>query len=333
MMGAYFGEQEDSIGANQENPHGFWERQDVRQLNDYLLHSLGNDWDKLSGFEFDSLAKEDLAYFCDKAAKIVSKLDSSAPWLLKEPRICVLLDAWKRVLSDPVFIHIYRNPIEVASSLYTRNEISIPEGIALWEKYNIEALNNTIGCKRILVSHGKLLTEPVTQLASIQQQLLGFGDSTLTMPTSEAVLSFVDTRLYRERFDESDLKAYLNQSQYSLFRALESQEAHNELTVRCLSRSASLSLENYHLQRNLLAEARNHLAEARNHRDESLALAEELVSFLDATLASQRWMIGDRLVSTMNKLKGKEKSEAAVIKWLEASKVDLINQKSNLSEK
>ena len=38
MMGAYFApEGLSAYGANQENPKGFWERRDVRTLNDRLL--------------------------------------------------------------------------------------------------------------------------------------------------------------------------------------------------------------------------------------------------------------------------------------------------------
>ena len=43
MMGAYFAPEGVSNGANEENPKGFWERQDVRALNDLVLHSAGAD--------------------------------------------------------------------------------------------------------------------------------------------------------------------------------------------------------------------------------------------------------------------------------------------------
>ena len=48
LSGAYFGKDKESTGANLENPKGFWERRDVRNLNDYILHSLGCDWDRVS---------------------------------------------------------------------------------------------------------------------------------------------------------------------------------------------------------------------------------------------------------------------------------------------
>jgi hypothetical protein len=44
MIGLYFSPEGVSTGANQENPKGFWERRDVRQANDRLLHAAGADW-------------------------------------------------------------------------------------------------------------------------------------------------------------------------------------------------------------------------------------------------------------------------------------------------
>ena len=40
LMGVYFGPEGISTGANQENPKGFWERKDVRQLNDGVLQRV-----------------------------------------------------------------------------------------------------------------------------------------------------------------------------------------------------------------------------------------------------------------------------------------------------
>ena len=37
MMGAYFGPEGVSLGANDENPKGFWERRDVLDLDEALL--------------------------------------------------------------------------------------------------------------------------------------------------------------------------------------------------------------------------------------------------------------------------------------------------------
>ena len=121
LMGAYFAPEGLGTGANQENPKGFWERRDVRSLNDFVLHGAGCDWNRVSGFDLGSLPESLVAEFEKRAADIVLSMDAYRPWLLKEPRLCLLLPLWRRVLEAPVCIHILRHPVEVASSLRTRN--------------------------------------------------------------------------------------------------------------------------------------------------------------------------------------------------------------------
>ena len=43
-------------------------------------------------------------------------------------------------LTDAVCVHVFRNPLEVARSVQRRNGFSIAAGVALWEKYNRQAL-------------------------------------------------------------------------------------------------------------------------------------------------------------------------------------------------
>ena len=63
MMGIYFAPEGVSNGANEENPKGFWERRDVRALNDMVLRSTGADWDRLSAFSLDKVPPANLTQF------------------------------------------------------------------------------------------------------------------------------------------------------------------------------------------------------------------------------------------------------------------------------
>lgn len=134
MMGAYFGPEGLSTGANRENPKGFCERRDVRQLNDFVLNVQGCDWDKVVEFDPATLPDSVITEFRERASKIVLEMDAHRPWLLKEPRLCLLFDLWKELPEVPVCLHIFRYPVEVARSLQKRNGIRIPTGVALWER-------------------------------------------------------------------------------------------------------------------------------------------------------------------------------------------------------
>ena len=195
MMGAYFGPEGISTGASGQNPKGFWERRDVRQLNDYVIHSVGCDWDKVADFDLNVLPEAVITEFRRKASALVLEMDAHRPWLLKEPRLCLLLDLWKDLLEVPICIHIYRNPLEVARSLNSRNGIPIQTGIALWEKYNQSGLDASRELPRFSVSHHKLMQNPVLEVKYIYEQLLGCGVGGLRLPLNTEITSFVSGEL------------------------------------------------------------------------------------------------------------------------------------------
>jgi hypothetical protein len=221
LMGVYFGPEGVSTGANQENPKGFWERRDVRALNDSVLHAVGCDWNRVLKLDVTALPQPVLADFDKRASRLVLEMDAHRPWLLKEPRLCLLLPLWRKWFEVPVCIHIYRNPVEVASSLHKRNGIPIEAGIALWERYVRSALDASVGLPRAVVSHRQLVREPAVAIAKLLEWLNGEGVPGLRLPTEREIAAFVEEDLYRERESREDLRAYAKVPQLRLFKTLE----------------------------------------------------------------------------------------------------------------
>ena len=125
LCGAWVGEEAELTGAGFENPRGFWERRDTRNVCDRLLHSAGADWWKIARFEPEAIPHAILAEERKKFTKIVSSLNEHRSWALKEPRLCLLLPVLRDCVSNPICIHVFRNPLEVARSLQTRNGFGI----------------------------------------------------------------------------------------------------------------------------------------------------------------------------------------------------------------
>lgn len=222
LMGVYFGPEGISTGANQENPKGFWERRDVRALNDLVLQGSGCDWNRLSTFDLDAVPLPILQEFNTRASRLILEMDAHRPWMLKEPRLCLLLPLWRRWMEMPIGIHVYRNPIEVASSLQKRNDIPMEAGLALWERYVSSALQASSGMPRLVVSHRQLMQEPAAAIATLLRELEALGVPGLRMPADREFEAFVQRDLYRERKDRPDLLPYQNARQVTLFNALES---------------------------------------------------------------------------------------------------------------
>jgi len=221
LMGAYFGPEGISTGGNQENPKGFWERRDVRLLNDTVLHAVGCDWNRISALDVGALPEIVTAEFRERASKLILEMDAHRPWFMKEPRLCLLLPLWRQVLEAPVCIHIYRNPVEVASSLLTRNQMPMLAGLALWEKYVSSARMASAGLPSLSVSHHRLMTDPMPEVERIFSKLAEHGVSGLRMPSAREVAAFIDPKLYRERSSRKDLSEFAQAPQVHAFKALE----------------------------------------------------------------------------------------------------------------
>ena len=238
LMGLYFGGENVGTGRSAENVKGFWERRDVRDLNDAILAASGGDWDAVSKLDLDAMPSESKAGYESAAADIVLNLDAHRPWFVKEPRLCVLFPIWRQVLETPFAIHIHRNPLEVARSLHRRNGIPIPAGLALWEIYNVHALNATIGLPRHFVGYEDLLQTPHAVIESLHAFLEEDGGYTFRQPAYRELSSFLDPGLHRLRADKDEFAACATPSQVALYEYLtrtNRQDAPVEPSPGCLA--------------------------------------------------------------------------------------------------
>jgi hypothetical protein len=244
-MGAYFGSNEISIGANEQNPNGFWERRDVRDINDDVLHSINCDWNCVNNFNIDKLSQETIKNFNTRAKLIIDELNDHKPWLLKEPRFCLLFSLWERLLEDSVCIHIYRNPLEIAKSLQARDGTPLNVGIAMWEKYTVEALYASRNQLNLFVSHEKLITQPVAVAEELIGQLSKHGFKGLEVPNPDKIEQFIDKKLYHEKNSLENTSGFLNQQQEKLFQNLKSVKIDLGNFPKEVSLGCSLTLEEF----------------------------------------------------------------------------------------
>jgi len=254
MMGVYFGSDEIHTGASRENPKGFWERRDIRELNDLLLSSVGADWDRVAGFSAEAVPAKDRTVFRERAKKIITALDAHAPWVIKEPRLCVLFSFWRDLLVDPACVLIWRNPLEVALSLKSRNSIPLQYGLALWEYYTRASIQASSETPRILLSYAELMAEPVETVKTLAGFFKTNGVEDLTLPAATEIEQFVDDSLYRERAQAAEACSYLNDEQKQLFNGLQNHTILQEHYPPRLSESARESLDSLGFLRELQAE-------------------------------------------------------------------------------
>jgi glycosyltransferase involved in cell wall biosynthesis len=221
MLGAYFGPDSIATAPNDENPKGFWERRDVRKLNDDLLFSVGADWHRIVDYDPGTVPADARSRFEQGARAVIAEMDRHRPWVLKEPRLCLNLPVWRPLLERPVCLIVVRDPVEIAHSLEARNRIPVPVGIAMTHAYYLRALRGSEGLPRAVVRHREMLRDPSGAVRRICDQLQAWGIPSLTIPPDEAVLAFVDPGLYRQRSTAEETGACLTQAQSAFFTALD----------------------------------------------------------------------------------------------------------------
>jgi glycosyltransferase involved in cell wall biosynthesis len=273
MMGAYFAPDDVVMQPSDANPKGYWEREDIRVLNDDILKSLNVSWDNLYDFDASMLTEDIQKEFLPRIQQIVLNLDAHRPWMIKDPRMCLLLPVWRSLLEVPVCVFVYRNPIQIAQSLKTREDMMsviigaslhpiraadysetaikfpITLGMALWEKYTLDALTNSEGLPRIFISFHELMSQPVETIKNLYNHLTACDVQGLRLPSEKEILAYIEPKLFREKGDLQLQNTYINTQQAELVEAFQEGTIFEFEPLPNLSLGASEVLEEYQNKR------------------------------------------------------------------------------------
>jgi hypothetical protein len=174
ILGVNLGES--LMGPNKNNPIGYWENNDIVAVHDILFNKLGVGWDMVGSMP-DGWLDSNAA---SSARKSIKKLldyhyGKKGLWAIKDPRMCRLMPLWLPILDEmdqqPGFLLTLRHPIEVAKSLGKRDGFGIRKGLLLWLAHNRDAFAACRGRKYSITSYDQLLTDPLTLLDKIENDL------------------------------------------------------------------------------------------------------------------------------------------------------------------
>ena len=156
-----------------QNPKGFYENYDFRKINDQLLNRSGYDVESYSG----NIPEINLAdKLLNKMKALIKKSNLSyADWGWKDPRTCLTAMHWANAIeelelgTELKIIFMARKASSVSRSLKKRNNLSIEQGLQIWESYTKRALNFMEQTKypRYYCSFEDLLKEPVKVCSSL----------------------------------------------------------------------------------------------------------------------------------------------------------------------
>jgi hypothetical protein len=180
--GLDLGPQSDFLPPAANNPLGFWESRSFLCLNDALLKYLGGKWRRPPRTQADGWENQPgLHRLRNEARKLIACFDGRALWGWKDPRNCLTLPFWRKLLPELKVLVCVRNPLAVAESLWLRNEMPHADSFHLWHTYN----------RRVLAA------------APVESRLITHCDSYLHNPRAELrrVLEWVGLAATEEQVD------------------------------------------------------------------------------------------------------------------------------------
>jgi hypothetical protein len=201
-MGFEAGPSDDLMEGDEGNPQGYFELRSIASLNDEILAHYRGRWDSpplvVPGWAHDDVATQ----FAARARDALAELYTSDAYVLKDPRISLLLPLWRQVIdARTCAIVIVREPLEVAASLTRRNGLPTMSGLALWAAYNRALLADLEGMAVHVCSYTDLVNDPATVLAEVRDSLRTWGVLTDDVDLTAAIGS-INPDLRRNNTDD-----------------------------------------------------------------------------------------------------------------------------------
>lgn len=181
------------------NDLGFWEPEEVVQLNEWLLRCLGVSWSQpVSNL---NVSDDQRTGFVRSATNMLrAEYGDASLIVLKDPRVCLFVDLWRKAIEQAgysvFFVHMLRPAAEVAESLLARDGMSKDQALTLWLSYGQESEKATRRYPRVFVRYHDLLNDWRVELERISKALR----IDLDLETkAQDVDAFLSKDLYRQR--------------------------------------------------------------------------------------------------------------------------------------
>jgi hypothetical protein len=153
----------DRMDSPLSNPE-HWESKALAAHNDQILSRMRASWDAPPVFPPGWYGDPDIigdADHADLAAVLTTAYPEPGPSVWKDPRLCLLLPYWRKVLPAPLAaVFVWRSPLDVAHSLQRRDQMPLAVGLALWERYNRSALVGLTGMDTYVLECNSMADDP-----------------------------------------------------------------------------------------------------------------------------------------------------------------------------
>jgi len=177
VLGLDVGSESGLMAADAANPEGYLEIGAIADLDDEILALLGGRWDAPPVLAEGWANDPALTPWVRRAMTTRASHLPGDRWLLKDPRVSLLLPLWRRAVLDRcAAVLVVRHPMETAWSIALRNGIPTMTGLALWAAYNRAALAGLAGLPVYVCVYDHIVTDPVGSITELAAALVEWGE-------------------------------------------------------------------------------------------------------------------------------------------------------------
>jgi sulfotransferase family protein len=214
--------------AAANNRTGFWEHEDIANLNEDIFATLSDPpppylqgwrWPPRlqPGWEQDPRLDPHR-----RAARSILRRDFAgrALWGWKDPRCSLTLPFWQQLVAEMRYVICVRHPLDVAASLAVRDRMPIDESVRLWLRYMSEAVESTDGGQRIFVHYEDFFDDWASESTRLAT-FLGLREPSDAQ--REAIADHLDERMWHHRREEEEAEANLPLAVSELYATVRAQ--------------------------------------------------------------------------------------------------------------
>jgi hypothetical protein len=160
LLGVDLGPAQGLLEARPDNPKGFWEHGEIVEINERLLRRLGGSSHFPPAFPEGWERSDELDRLRQRARAVIERdFSRSELWGWKDPRTCLTMPFWQRLVPRMRFVVALRRPEDVARSLESRDALLLAEGVHLWLTYLDSTLRHTRGQPRAVTFYEDMISD------------------------------------------------------------------------------------------------------------------------------------------------------------------------------
>lgn len=281
------------------NDKGFWEDQDIYQLNREIFEALDHDWHSLDPFDVGNLSTLNRGELKAKAIDVLNeKLRTTACFGVKDPQMTRILPFWKEIFSDlkvnASYVITCRSPKSVVRSMARYTGFNEAKCYLLWHEYVLASLLHTNGERRIVVDYDRMVTDPAAQLQRMAD-ILNLSFDPFCREFSIYHDEFLEESLRHAKFGQQDI--HLDESVPSEVKelysflvdlAVDGRDINSSGIVSFIVDAAARFQKPDSVLRNVLVELESMRDELTSHRSALKAAGVNLISRTEELVASRQ---------------------------------------------